>query len=74
MTRLVVTLNVKTENMAETCLYHGFVVQIMFACLILICLFVYFIVFFFVFLFVCLFFFVVVFLCFFVSSAFLFGT
>ena len=74
MTRLVVTLNVKTENMAETCLYHGFVVQIMFACLILICLFVYFIVFF-LFVFFCLFvFFVVVFLCFFVSSAFLFGT
>ena len=48
MTRLVVTLNVKTENMAETCLYPGFVVQIMFACLILICLFVSFIIFFFV--------------------------
>ena len=67
MTRLVVTLNVKTENMAETCLYPGFVVQIMFACLILICLFVYFI----VVVFVCLF---VVFCCcffgvFFVSSA-----
>ena len=60
MTRLVVTLNVKTENMAETCLYPGFVVQIMFACLILICLFVYFIVFF---LFVCFFF--VFFVCFF---------
>ena len=68
MTRLVVTLNVKTENMAETCLYPGFVVQIMFACLILICLFVYFIVFF---LFVFLLFFV---WCFFVSSACLFGT
>ena len=26
MTRLVVTLNVKTENMVETCLYPGFVV------------------------------------------------
>ena len=80
MTRLVVTLNVKTENMAETCLYPGFVEQIMFACLILICLFVYFIVFFclFVFfLFVCLFFFVcfLFFLFFFfVSSACLFGT
>ena len=49
MTRLVVTLNVKTENMAETCLYPGFVVQITFACLI--CLFVYFIVFFFFFFF-----------------------
>ena len=51
MTRLVVTLNVKTENMAETCLYPGFVVQFMFACLILICLFVYFIVVFFFFFF-----------------------
>ena len=70
MTRLVVTLNVKTENMAETCLYPGFVVQIMFACLILICLFVYFIVCFF---FWC-FFFGVFFLVFFVSSACLFGT
>ena len=46
MTRLVVTLNVKTENMAETCLYPGFVVQIMFACLILICLFFFFFFFF----------------------------
>ena len=71
MARLVVTLNVKTENMAETCLYPGFVVQIMFACLILICLFVYFIVFF-----VCLFVvvFLFCFLVFFVSSACLFGT
>ena len=68
MTRLVVTLNVKTENMAETCLYPGFVVQNMFACLILICLFVYFIVFFF------FFFFFFFFLVFFVSSACLFGT
>ena len=41
MTRLVVTLNVKSENKVETCSYPGFVVQIMFACLILICLFVY---------------------------------
>ena len=59
MTRLVVTLNVKTENMAETCLYPGFVVQITFACLI--CVFVYFIVFlfffFFFFFFFCVFFF-----------------
>ena len=31
----------KSENKVETCLYPGFVVQIMFACLILICLFVY---------------------------------
>ena len=70
MTRLVVTLNGKTENMAETCLYPGFVVQIMFACLVLICLFVYFIVFC-----CCFLFFVVVFLLlFFVSSACLFGT
>ena len=37
----VVTLNVKSENKVETCSYPGFVVQIMFACLILICLFVY---------------------------------
>ena len=59
MTRLVVTLNVKTENMVKACLCPGFVAQIMFACLILICLFVYFIVCVFVFckfcLFVCLF-------------------
>ena len=41
MTRLVVTLNVKSENKVERCSYPGFVVQIMFACLILICLFVY---------------------------------
>ena len=41
MTRLVVTLNVKSENKVETCSYPGFVVQIMFACLILVCLFVY---------------------------------
>ena len=41
MTRLVVILNVKSENKVETCSYSGFVVQIMFACLILICLFVY---------------------------------
>ena len=41
MTRMVVTLNVKSENKVETCSYPGFVVQIMFACLILICLFVY---------------------------------
>ena len=41
MTRLVVTLNVKSENKVETCSYPGFVVQLMFACLILICLFVY---------------------------------
>ena len=61
MARLVVTLNVKTENMAETCLYPGFVVQIMFACLVLICLFVYFIVFFFFFLFFFFFFFFFVF-------------
>ena len=42
MTRLVVTLNVKSENKVETCSYPGFVVQIMFACLILIYLFAYF--------------------------------
>ena len=41
MTRLVETFNVKSENKVETCSYPGFVVQIMFACLILICLFVY---------------------------------
>ena len=41
MTRLVVTLNVKSKNKVETCSYPGFVVEIMFACLILICLFVY---------------------------------
>ena len=66
MTRLVVTLNVKTENMVETRLYPGFVVLIMFAYLILICLFVYFIVvfFFFFFFFLCF-----IFLSFFVSSA-----
>ena len=58
MTRLVVTLNVKTENMAETCLYPGFVVQNMFACLILIRLFVYFIVFFLFFFLFCFFFFI----------------
>ena len=45
MTRLVVTLNVKSENKVETCSYPGFVVQIMFACLILIYLFAYFTVF-----------------------------
>ena len=41
MTRLIVTLNVKSEKKVETCSYPAFVVQIMFACLILICLFVY---------------------------------
>ena len=78
MTRLVVTLNVKTENMAETSLYTDFVVQIMFACLILICLFVYFIVFLFVFFIFFFYFFFFVFcffvFFFFVSSACLFGT
>ena len=63
MTRLVVTLNVKTESMAETCLYPDHVC--LFDSDLLVCLLYCFFLFVFLLLFV---------LCFFVSSACLFGT